>query len=71
MEARAQDESVGDGPSDGANPVPIYSEELAVDITGTQTSIMLKLNVNIQVATELITLCFQSLSALVYGESVM
>ena len=38
MEARAQDESVGDGPSDGANSVPIYSEELAVDITGTQTS---------------------------------
>ena len=31
------EESVGDGPSDGANSVPIYSEELAVDITGTQT----------------------------------
>ena len=28
----AQDESAGDGPSDGANSVPIHSEEeLAVD----------------------------------------
>ena len=61
MEARAQDESVGDGPSDGANSVPIYLEELAIDITGTQTSIMLKFN-DIQVATELVTLFSKSFS---------
>ena len=62
MEARAQDESIGDGPSDGAYSVPIYLEELAVDITGTQIS-MLKHNAdNIQVATELVTSFSKSLS---------
>ena len=46
------DEYVGDyGPFDGAISVPIYSEELAVDIAGTQTYTVLKLNAdNIQVA---------------------